>query len=118
VNAEDVPLELPDETAPENHWSRWTNAPGQVCFPAPALEEEPDDYVPGRSCQDPIPCPPFEDVRLEISPEAPEPGAFARAVFGDEWTERTAAEYARRREVRLEHRSGAVTGFVEPGTFD
>lgn len=43
-----------------------------------------------------VPCPPFEEVRLEVSPEPPEPGAFARAAFGDEWTERTARNYAER----------------------
>ena len=47
-----------------------------------------------------VPCPPFEEVRLEISPDPPEPGAFARAAFGDEWTERTARGYAERRQAR------------------
>lgn len=56
-----------------------------------------EDDNPGGSCAEGVPCPPFEDVTLEISPDPPEPGAFARAAFGDEWTERTAAGYAARR---------------------
>jgi hypothetical protein len=55
-----------------------------------------EEYVPGFSCAEGVPCPPFEDVTLEVSPDAPEPGAFARAAFGDEWTERTARGYAER----------------------
>lgn len=110
---------------------------------------EDEDNNPGGSCAAGVPCPPFEDVTLEVLPGEPEPGAFARAAFGDEWTERTAAGYARRRRdvtsvtkmwfgekhgwltyeeavaagfedrvTPLEHRGGAVTGFVEPGTWD
>lgn len=33
----------------------------------------------GKPCRE-ITCPPLEDVHLEISPDPPEPGAFARAV--------------------------------------
>lgn len=56
----------------------------------PALEQQ------AQACEA-VPCPPFEEVRLNISPEPPEPGSFARAAMGDEWTERTAAGYAAKR---------------------
>lgn len=63
------------------------------------MDEEQDDS-PGGNCTAGVPCPPFRKMRLDILPGEPEPGAFARAAFGDEWTERTARGYAERRQAR------------------
>jgi hypothetical protein len=62
-----------------------------VPISGPALEHVLEAATP-KLCA-PVPCPPFEEARLEISTDPPEPGAFARAAMGDEWAERTAAQY-------------------------
>lgn len=78
---------------------------GSTCVCCCDCEDEDDNL--GGDCTIDVPCPPFEEVRLEISPEPPEPGTFARAAFGDEWTERTAAGYARGRATW--EREGGIT---------
>jgi hypothetical protein len=78
-----------------------------VPISGPALE-----HAQATACV-PVPCPPFEEMRLEISPEPPEPGAFARAAMGDEWTERTAAGYAAQRTA---HETLVDRGLVPPSS--